>query len=142
MSTSDKEKVKIFSWSGVSMQHLIIIDTSNVPRDSVVKKVSIHAGINDSKFKISIHSNILTKLIKPLHTKSPKATEIAFSSIVPPAGRGVCQNYSSKNNEIIESFCNLCNLNYTNNCSSFLTVNGAPRQRFYGIFFYYYQTWF
>ena len=83
---------------------------------------------------ISIFSSIITKLIKPLHTKFPKATEIAFSSIVPPAGRGVCQNYSSKKNEIIESFCNLNNLNYINSCSSFLTANGAPRQRFYGHF--------
>ena len=83
---------------------------------------------------ISIFSSILTKLIKPLHNKFPKVTEIAFSSIVPPAGRGVCQNYSSKNNEIIEYFCNLNNLNYINNCSSFLTANGAPRQRFYGHF--------
>ena len=134
MSTSDKEKVKSLSWSGVNMEHLID-KISNVPQDSVVKKVSIHAGINDSKFKISISSSILTKLIKPLHTKSPKATEIAFSSIAPPAGRGVCQNYSSKNNEIIEYFCNLNNLNYINNCSSFLTANGAPRQDFMDIFF-------
>ena len=77
----------------------------------------------------------LTKLIKLLHTKFPKATEIAFSLIVPPAGRDVSQNNSFKNNEMIESFCKLNNLIYINNCSSFLTANGAPRKRFYGFFF-------
>ena len=90
VSTSDEEKVEIFSWSGVRMEHLID-KISNVPQDSLVKKVAIHAGIKDSKFKISISSSILTKLIKLLNTKFPKATEIAFSSIVPPAGRGVLE---------------------------------------------------
>ena len=84
MSTSDEEKVEIFSWSGVRMEHLIDYLISNVPQDTL--------GIHDSKFQISIYA------------KFPNITEIAFSSIVPPAGRGECQNYSFKNNETIESF--------------------------------------
>ena len=91
MSTSDWEKVEIFSWSGVRMEHLID-KISNVPLDSLVERVTIHAGINDSKFKISISSSILTQLLKLLHAKFPNTTEIAFSSIVPPAGRGVCHS--------------------------------------------------
>ena len=56
MSTSDEEKVEIFSWSGVRIEHLID-KISNVPRDSLVKKVTIHAGINDSEFKMFISSS-------------------------------------------------------------------------------------
>ena len=133
MSASDEEKVEIFSWSGVRMEHLID-KISNVPRDSLVKKVTIHAGINDSKFKISISSSTLSQLLKLLHAKFPNITEIAFSSIVPPAGRGVCLNYSFKNNETIESFCKSKNIIFINNYSSFLTANGAPKKRFYGDF--------
>ena len=133
MSTSDEEKVEIFSWSGVRMEHLID-KISNVPQDSLVKKVTIHAGINDSKFKISISSSTLSQLLKLLHAKFPNVTEIAFSSIVPPAGRGVCLNYSFKNNETIESFCKSKNIIFINNYSSFLTANGAPKKRFYGDF--------
>ena len=133
MSTSDGEKVEIFSWSGVRMEHLID-KISNVPLDSLVERVTIHAGINDSKFKISISSSTLTQLLKLLHAKFPNITEIAFSSIVPPAGRGVCQNYSFKNNETIESFCKSKNIIFINNYSSFLTANGAPKKRFYGDF--------
>ena len=133
MSTSDEEKVEIFSWSGVRMEHLID-KISNVPQDSLVKKVTIHAGINDSKFKISISSSTLSQLLKLLHAKFPNITEIAFSSIVPPAGRGVCLNYSFKNNETIESFCKSKNIIFINNYSSFLTANGAPKKRFYGDF--------
>ena len=95
MSTSDEEKVEIFSWSGVRMEHLID-KISNNPQDSLVKKVTIHAGINDSKFKIFISSSTLSQLLKLLHAKFPNITEIAFSSIVPPAGRRVCLNYSFK----------------------------------------------
>ena len=69
-----------------------------------------------------------------LHAKFPNITEIAFSSIVPPAGRGVCQNFSFKNNETIESFCKSKNIIFINNYSSFLTANGAPKKRFYGHF--------
>ena len=133
MSTSDGEKVEIFSWSGIRMVHLID-KISNVPLDSLVERVTIHAGINDSKFKISISSSTLTQLLKLLHTKFPNITEIAFSSIVPPAGRGVCQNYSFKNNETIVSFCRPKNIIFINNYSSFLTANGAPKKRFYGDF--------
>ena len=131
MSTSDEEKVEIFSWTGVRMEHLID-KISNVPQDSLVKKVTIHAGIYDSKFKISISSSTLSQLL--LHAKFPNITEIAFSSIVPPAGRGVCLNYSFKNNETIESFCKSKNIIFINNYSSFLTANGAPKKRFYGDF--------
>ena len=134
MSTTDEEKVEICSWSGVRMEHLID-KISNVPQDSLVKKVTIHAGINDSKSKISISSSTLTQLLKLLHAKFPHINEIAFSSIVPPAWRGVCQNYSFKNNETIESFCKSKNINFfINNYSSFLTANGAPKKRFYGDF--------
>ena len=115
------------------MEHLID-KISNVPQDSLVKKVTIHAGINDSKFKISISSSTLSQLLKLLHAKFPNITEIAFSSIVPPAGRGVCLNYSFKNNETIESFCKSKNIIFINNYSSFLTANGAPKKRFYGDF--------
>ena len=87
MSTSDGKKVKIFSWSGVRMEHLID-RISNVPLDSLVERVTIHAGINDSKFKISISSSTLTQLLKILHAKFPNITEIAFSSVEPPAGKG------------------------------------------------------
>ena len=66
MSTSDEEKVEIFSWSGVRMEHLID-KISNVPQDSLVNKVTIHAGINDSKFKISISSSTLSQLLKLLY---------------------------------------------------------------------------
>ena len=65
MSTSDGEKVEIFSWSGVRMEHLID-KISNVPLDSLVERVTIHASINDSKFKISISSSTLTQLLKLL----------------------------------------------------------------------------
>ena len=134
MSTSDGERVEIFSWSGVRMEHLVIDKISNVLLDSLVERVTIHAGINDSKFKILISSSTLTQLLKLLHAKFPNITEIAFSSIVPPAGRGVCQNYSFKNNETIESFCKSKNIIFINNYSSFLTANGAPKKRFYGDF--------
>ena len=50
MSTSDGEKVEIFSGSGVRMEHLID-KISNVPLDSVAERVTIHAGINDSNLK-------------------------------------------------------------------------------------------
>ena len=52
MSTSDEEKVEIFSWSGVRIEDLID-KISNVPQNSLVEKVTIHAGINDSKLKYS-----------------------------------------------------------------------------------------
>ena len=52
----------------------------------------------------------------------------------PPVGRRVCQNYSFKNNETIESL-NPKNIIFINNYSSFLTANGAPKKRFYGGFF-------
>ena len=77
LSISDEEKVEIFSWSGVRMKHPIG-KISNVLRDSLVEKVTNHAGINDSKFQISISSSTLTKLIRLLHTKFGKVTEIAF----------------------------------------------------------------
>ena len=124
-SYSDDEKVEIFSWSGVRIEHLID-KISNVPQDSLVKEVTIHASINDS--------STLTQLLKLLHAKFPNITDIAFSSIVPRAGRGVCQNYSFKNNETIESFCKSKNIIFINNYSSFLTANGAPQKRFYGDF--------
>ena len=56
--------------------------------------LSFYIGFSQtpSKFKISISSSTLTQLLKLLHAKFPNITEIAFSSIVPPAGRGVCQN--------------------------------------------------
>ena len=130
MSTSDEEKVEIFSCPGVRMEHLID-KISNVPQDLHDKKVTIHAGINDSKFKISISSSTLTQLLKLLHAKFSNITEIAFSSIVPPAEKGVCQNYSCKNDETIESFCKPKNIIFSNNYSSFLTANGAPKKRFY-----------
>ena len=43
MSTSNAEKVEIFSWSEVRIGHLID-KISNVPLDSLVK-VTIHAGV-------------------------------------------------------------------------------------------------
>ena len=49
MSTSDEEKVEIFSWSGVRMEGPFD-KISNVPQNSLVE-VTIHAGINDSKLK-------------------------------------------------------------------------------------------
>ena len=124
MSTSDEEKIEIISWSGVRMEHLI----------DKIFNVPLNAGINDSKLKISISSITLTQLLKLLHAKFPNITEIAFSSIVPPAGRGVCQNYSFKNNETIDSFCKCKNIIFINNYSNFLIVNGAPKKRFYGDF--------
>ena len=78
MSTSDGYKVEIFSWSGVRMEHLID-RISNVPLDSLVERVTIHTGINDSKFKISISSSTLTQVLKLLHANFPNFTEIALS---------------------------------------------------------------
>ena len=43
----------------------------------------------------------------------------------------MCQNYSFKNNETIESFCKSKSRSFINNYSSFLTANGAPKKRFY-----------
>ena len=45
----------------------LLIKSLLVPQDSLVKKVTNHAGINDSKFKITISSSLLTKHIKRLH---------------------------------------------------------------------------
>ena len=52
MSTSDEEKVEIFSWSGVRMDHLID-KISNVPLNSLIEKVTIDVGLYDSKFETS-----------------------------------------------------------------------------------------
>ena len=91
--------------------------------------------MNLNKFKISISSSTLRELIELLHARFPNITVIAFSSIIPPAGRGVCQNYSFKNNEIIESFCKQKNpIIFIDNYSSFLAANGAPKKMFYGDF--------
>ena len=59
MTTSDGEKVEIFSWSEVRTEHLID-KILNVPLDFLVDRITIHADINDSKFKISFFEHINT----------------------------------------------------------------------------------
>ena len=67
ISTSDEEKVELFSWFGVRMEHLID-KISNVPLDSLPEKVNINAGMNYSKFKIPLSSSTLKKNLLSFYT--------------------------------------------------------------------------
>ena len=60
MSTSDEEKVEIFSWSGVRMEHLID-KISNVPLDSLTGSEStLVLSILNLKYQFFQHINTTT----------------------------------------------------------------------------------
>ena len=92
MKSSEQEIVSVFSYENIRM-NTIESRIKTFKPDPLVKKITIHAGFYDSSCGLLFDKLNLTSIVHSIRTSFCNVEEIAFSSIIPPAGRGSCKDF-------------------------------------------------
>ena len=98
--------------------------------NTLVKKVTVHVGINDVMNGHIIRTLAISDLTRAIRLKFPNAS-VCFSSIIPPS-YGQQRFTAEESNNLLRSYCERNNIVFIDNSLFCSTRSGAPKKSMYG----------
>ena len=129
----NKSATRDSKWSKVCIRGLKTADIPTLLKDPReyhnIKQVVIHTGINDNRFQ-PVSTRTCFDTLKHVMNKFPTA-KITVSSVIPTKGKDELSESVRQTNLNMKLVCNKLNITFICHDSSFLTMNGAPKQALY-----------